>query len=286
MTLVQWTYDDGYNAYRASGETVPSLPPGYYWLATDHNSRLLFYPSSARKDTLLQFPDSVTKDVISGISDFWDREETFRKYGLPYKRGILLHGPAGTGKTSALQIIAREVIAAGGIVLTYHPDLFNSGYSALREIQPDTPLVVFIEDIELYEAPEFKKTAEFLNMLDGAQKIDRTVFLATTNHPEKLSARIINRPSRFDMIIEVPHPDTEMRRMYLASLAGDDIDTERYVRDTEGMSFAHLKELFVATVILGRGYDETLARLKAMHLTPFKPSDQPSSNGVAAGQYL
>jgi AAA+ superfamily predicted ATPase len=287
MAFTQWTNDDQWNAYRASTETVSDLPAGYYRLSTDNNNRLLFNPVPPRDDTLLQFPDSAAGDVISGITDFWSREKTFRKYGLPFKRGILLHGPAGTGKTSTLQIIARKVIAMDGIVLNYHPDYFNLGYRNFREIQPETPLVVFIEDIELYESTDFKNMSGFLNMLDGAENIDRVVFLATTNHPEKLSARIINRPSRFDMTIEVPPPSIQTRRLYIESLAEhEEIEVERYVKDTEGFSFAHVKELFVATMILGRGYEESVARLKAMHLTPWKPSDQPSANGAVSGQYL
>ncbi len=283
----QWVYDDTLSGYRTIGKTVPCLPAGYYELITDGNGRLYFRTVPSRDDTLLRFPNSAARDVIDGIADFWNREKVFRRYGLSYKRGILLHGPAGTGKTSALQIIAREVISRDGIILIYNPGLFNFGYRTLRGIQPDTPLVVFIEDIELYESSEFKNMVSFLNMLDGAENIDRVVFLATTNHPEKLSARIVNRPSRFDIVIEVPPPDKEVRRLYIQSLAvHEEVDVERYARDTEGMSFAHLKELFVATMVLGNRYEETVARLKAMRLTPYKPSDQPSANGVPTGIYM
>ena len=284
----QWRLDPDAGAYYPSSKTNRKLPAGYYELNADSNGRIFFKPVPARDDTLLRFPDSAAKTVIDGITDFWDREETFREYGLPFKRGILLYGPAGMGKTSTLQIIAREVISKGGLVLNYHHNLFSYGYRALRAIQPGTPLVVFIEDIELYENQDTignaNTTSAFLNMLDGAENIDRVVFLATTNHPERLSARIINRPSRFDVTIEVPYPDKEMRTIYLSSLGGD-IDTGRYARDTEGMSFAHIKELFISTVILGNGYDETLARLKAMSLAFHRPSDQPSASG-AQGQYL
>lgn len=289
MAFSQWTYSPEYNAYFPTRETVPVLPPGYYNLGTDSANRLYFAPVTARDDTLLQFPDSVAGEVVKGINDFWSREEAFRKYGLPFKRGILLHGPAGMGKTSTLQLIAREVVSQGGVVMPFHVSLFERGYRLLRDIQPGMPLVVFIEDIEMYEASEgYKDAASFLNILDGAESISRTVFLATTNHPEKLSARIINRPSRFDMIIEVLHPDKEMRRLYLASLAShDEIEVDRYVQDTEGMSFANIKELFIATMILGNSYEESLARLKAMSLSPYRPSDQPSANGLQkTGQYL
>lgn len=285
MSYTQWIHEQDGNRYRPCGQTISVLPPGYYQLVIDDNRRLNFEVLPARNDELLRFPGSVAKDVIDGITDFWDREEAFRAYGLPYKRGILLHGPAGMGKTSALQIIAREVIARGGIVLQYDPDLFGAGYRLLRVLQPDTPLVVLIEDVDMYDTLDFRKSAEFLNMLDGAENMDKVVFLATTNHPERLSARIVNRPSRFDITLEVPHPDIRMRRLYLTSLAEHEgIDVERYARDTEGMSFAHIKELFIATVILGRSYEEVIARLKAMSLAVYRSSDQPVPNG--AGHYM
>jgi SpoVK/Ycf46/Vps4 family AAA+-type ATPase len=106
--------------------------------------------------------------------------------------------------------------------------------------------------------------------LDGVNQIDKVVYLATTNYPERLGARIINRPSRFDKRFKIGHPNEESRKMYLEHLIGRDkinnlkIDIDKWVEDTEDFSLAHIKELFTAVVILGDNYEESVETLSEM----------------------
>src|SRR5690606_20025391 len=103
-------------------------------------------------------------------------------------------------------------------------------------------------------------------LLDGVEELHKVVFIATTNYPERLEDRIINRPSRFDIRIKVDRPAAEARRLYLESLLHEDdsIDVASFVRDTDGLSLAHVKELFIAVHILGGDYREAVARIQSM----------------------
>lgn len=270
----QWARMSG--RYSLIGDTVPVLPAGYYDLGTEQE-RLYFIPIRSRADKLLRFPHAEVDTVIDEIERFWAREETFAKFGLPYKRGILMYGPPGSGKTSALQLIARDVVDRGGIVVVWDTELFLHAYRQVRLVQPETPMVVLMEDLDAIL--DGRKESQVLNLLDGAEQLHKVIFVATTNYPEKLGSRIINRPSRFDKRIHVGHPDKPGRLMYLESLIeGHDveIDLQRYVKDTDGMSLAHLKELFVATVLIGTEYDDALKHLKAMHLDRASSDDDSS----------
>lgn len=287
MPYVQWSEMPDGVGYTPAGKTVAELKPGYYDLASV-NGTIFFLPVRARSDDLLRFPDSASLEVLEGISDFWDREPIFRKYGLPFKRGILLYGPPGSGKTCTLQLIAREVVERGGIVITFEPNLFLPAYRALRDIQPDTSVVVLMEDFESLMTNESSRS-RLLNLLDGVEELHKVVFLATTNYPEKLEDRIINRPSRFDLRIRVDHPGTDARRLYLESLVHeeDNINIDQCVADTEGLSLAHLKELFVATHILGGGYDKTVQRLRSMSIDRVSSVDDKRPKGVGPfGSYV
>lgn len=126
-----------------------------------------------------------------------------------------------------------------------------------------------MEDID--SIIETNSESEVLNVLDGVNQIDKVVFLATTNYPERLGDRIINRPSRFDKRFKIGHPNAESRRIYFEFIIGGKekveelkIDLERWVNDTEEFSIAHLKELFVAVVILGDSYEDAIETLTAM----------------------
>ncbi len=269
MTYTQWSKDDN-GTYFPVGETMPSIEPGHYNLGVGPSGSY-FIPVTGRDDALLDFPDSASRNILNGVIRFWEREAVFTKYGVPFKRGILLYGPPGSGKTCTLEMVSRDVIERGGIVVSYpgHSQILLHGYRALREIQPEIPLVVIMEDFENYG-----NDTELLNVLDGVEKIHKVVFLATSNYPERLDPRILNRPSRFDVRIKVGHPVAASRRLYLENLLhpGDEMDVNRYVADTEGMSLAHVKELFVATVILSGNYEQTVVRLQQMHV------EQPNSD--------
>jgi SpoVK/Ycf46/Vps4 family AAA+-type ATPase len=264
MGYSQWNEVDGGIAFSASDQTVPKLPPGVYALQVTQGV-LYWVPVENRTDEIIRFPETPIDEVVAEIQTFWTREDEFKTHGLPYKRGILLWGPPGSGKTSTLAFLTRDVVERGGVVVMFNgPSMFTTGYRMFRMVQPDTPLVVLMEDLD--EILDHANQSEILNLLDGVEATHKVVFLATTNYPEKLGPRIVNRPSRFDRRFKIGHPNETSRRIYIESLIrpGDDVNLEQYARDTDGMSLAHVKELFVATALLGSPYDRTVRTLQAM----------------------
>lgn len=272
--LVQWTTNDGKRFVPASS-TAKKLTPGVYEIQHSNTIGIYFEQIPVLTQGLLRFPHTNSEKVVAEIQKFWEREAIFREYGLTYKRGIIMWGPPGSGKSCNIQLIMRDVVDRDGVVIKFtHPTLFNEGMRKLREIEPDTPVVVLMEDID--SILENFSESEVLNILDGINQIERAVFLATTNYPERLGGRIINRPSRFDKRFFIGHPSEESRRLYFRHIIGDDkiaelnIDLDKWVEDTEEFSIAHLKELFTAVVILGDKYEEAIETLKAMkeeHIT-------------------
>ncbi len=263
----QWSSSDG-TIFFPIGKTVRRLQPGVYEIGHCQQG-LYFEKIPVRTEGLIKFPDTKSESVVDEVQKFWDREEIFINYGLTYKRGIMLYGPPGSGKSCTVQLIMADVVERGGIVIEFRrPDLFIDGLRKLRKIQPDTPVVAVMEDIDALL--EIHNESEILNILDGVNEVDKVVFLATTNYPEKLGHRIINRPSRFDKRFKIGFPTPESRRVYFEHLIGKDnvakldIDLDRWVKDTDKFSIAHLKELFVAVVILDDKYEDAIKTLSAM----------------------
>jgi hypothetical protein len=265
---VQWTSPDGKRFFPAA-KTRDALRPGLYDVLITAESGLFFEWVPVKTEGVIRFPHTNTDFVVDEIQRFWAQRERFVRYGLTHKRGIMLWGPPGSGKSCTIQLVMKDVIDRGGVALRFGPpNLFTLGLRVLREIQPETPVVVLMEDMDSL-VQQYSET-EILNLLDGAELVDRVVFLASTNYPELLGARIMNRPSRFDRRIKVPFPTEESRRIYLGSLLSRangeaaQVDIERWSADTEGFSFAHLKELFVGVVILQNPYEETVKTLRSM----------------------
>jgi hypothetical protein len=273
---VQWTSPDGIR-FLGAGATFKELTPGYYDLCVTQQTGLYFERLNLKSDGIIEFPDSPAQVVLEEIQKFWPAEPVFRKFNLSFKRGIMVYGPPGGGKTSLFTLMILDIIKRGGIAIKFTlPDMFIAGMKILRSIQPDVPVVVIMEDIDVL-AKSLGESA-LLNVLDGAEDISRVVFLASTNYPELLGPRLINRPSRFDRRFQIPHPGDASRKLYIQSLIANDpahcagIDLDRWVAETDGFSMAHIKELFVATQILGRSFEDALETLNLMM------KDKPSSN--------
>lgn len=264
---LQWTEEHG--AYTSSGRAHQKLPPGVYDLALTQKG-IYFVPVTPRTGALLRFEDeeAIIDEVMTEVENFWDRQPHFEKYGISFRRGILLHGPPGSGKSCTLQLIAADVVKRGGVVLLWQtsPDNFLACYREFRLVQPDTPVVIFLEDIDgLFETFRARESS-ILNILDGVEAMDQTIFVATTNYIEQLAERVVNRPSRFDRLFYVGMPGPNTRREYFESLlkGDEEFQVEKAVKDTHGWSLAHLKELFTAVVIMGAPYEVAHKRINQM----------------------
>lgn len=270
--IVQWAIPvDG--IFHPSPEVTPQLPPGYYSMCQSMNGP--FFKAKGRKqdEALMRFPDADSDKVIQEIDKFWTLEERFKQDKLPFKRGMMLFGPPGSGKTCTLRIVVENLVTKNKGIVVDFPGVgtFLECYKMLRAIHPEMPLIVLMEDIDAILRRSCE--SEVLNLLDGMHDITKTIFVATTNYPEQLGSRIMNRPSRFDRKFLIGMPSAEAREMFIRSkLKNLDETTEeeikRWVKDTEGMSIAHIKELYIATKILGDTYEEAIGTLDAMRVTP------------------
>ena len=283
---VQWSIVNE-NTFTAVGNTRKVLPNGTYEIKETPDGSIIFQSIDVKTELLIKFPESNCEKVLCEIQKFWDNKSKFIDYKLPYRRGILLYGPPGSGKSCAIRLVMKDVIERNGLILQFeHPYLFTRGIRILREIQPETYVVVLMEDLD--GMIERYGEIQVLSILDGVESIENIVFLATTNYPESLNERILNRPSRFDKRYKIDLPSKQSRKVYLEHLISQsskssdiDIDINKWVKDTEDMSIAHIKELFTCVYILGNEYKETIATLKEMNEE--KPNSAEDKKGSGLG---
>jgi len=287
--MCQWNTCDGVRFF-PTGVTVKELRPGVYEAKYIPTQGHYFEKLETKTDGLIRFPETNSEKVISEIQNFWENEELFRLNRVIYKRGIILWGPPGSGKSCTIQLVVVDVMKRGGVVFKFdnHPSTFVECMRHFRVIQPTTRLVVLMEDLD--SILEKYCESEVLNILDGVEKIENVVFLATTNYPEKLGDRIINRPSRFDKRFMMPHPRAKSRKIFfdhLFSFGATDpskYDLSCWVKDTAGMSIAHLKELFISVCIQGDSYGDAIETLRAMVENPPDSSEAEPEKGIGFGK--
>lgn len=272
-----WAVHGGRN-YSACETAVDEIPPGQYTIEASDSIGIYFRRADINLDDLIELPDSVSQEVIGEIQNFWTKEQHFRKFGFLWKRGVLMWGPPGSGKTSTLQVISNLIIAEGGLsIYVSHPSLASKGLKILRSIEPTRPIVVMLEDID--SIIDIYGESDLLALMDGELQIDNIVFVATTNYPEKLDKRFINRPSRFDIVKKIGMPNAEARALYLRkkNTRLDPLEAAfelaEWVELSEGFSIAHLKELIVSVEVFECKLDDAVSRLRTMMNYKPKSSD-------------
>ena len=172
----------------------------------------------------------------------------YRELKLPYRRGVLLHGSPGNGKTSLIRAIGALNPGIPGLLVRPGENFADSQFTSVIDAWCDqAPAILVIEDLDwLFHAGRVN-VSTFLNMLDGVDRRDGGLLLiATSNHPESLDPAINNRPGRFDVAIEIRSPEAPLRREFftrsgLAMTSTESMD--RLVSATDGLSFAHLREI-------------------------------------------
>lgn len=257
------------SGFLATTQTAEKLPAAIYKLQST-NEGLLFDTHNVVTDDLLRLPDSKSDEVIAEIENFWTKREIFKKFGFSHKRGFLLWGPPGSGKTCTIAFVMQQMVKSGGIVFLGDcgPGLLSAGLKQFRQVEDGRPLVVVLEDIDTLI--QTYGESEVLSILDGESSVSNVVFLATTNYPENLDGRVVNRPSRFDRVVKIGMPNEEARLAYLKSrnLGIDDAELARWAKMTDGFSIAHLKEVVVGVMCFDNKLEDEVKRLKAMAKAP------------------
>lgn len=257
----EWLYMDEvyFPALNTKKEEV--LPPGFYSVGYEQG-KFFAIPENLELDEVYKLPNQITEKIVKEIGNFWDKKELYKEHKLVHKRGVMLVGEPGTGKTSMINLLCKQVIDNGGIV--FHISsiqeldmMFTFVKTYFRQIQPDTPIITVIEDIDNLA---LQGEHLLLSFLDGENQLEHNVVLATSNRPQELNDLLL-RPSRFDWVVEVEMPDADTRKVYFEKKQIPEDQLEAFVKNTEGYSMAHLKEVFIATQLLGYTLDEVIEKL-------------------------
>jgi len=262
--------------------TTPQVPAGIYEIVWNHSLQSYTLKKQPFKtDELYHLPSPEITDILKDIDSFWNRVDVYKKYNFIHKRGILMYGEPGCGKSGIIQLLSKLIMDKNGIVINIKDEedveSFTKFIPTFRRIEPNRPLVVILEDVDSIAGESRSQTSRLLNILDGVKQIENVVYIATTNYPEKLEERISNRPSRFDRRYRVELPNKEIREAYIKHKLNDDdlskININDWIKRTEGMSLSHLKEVVISTVVMGRSFEETIENLEGLKKRPIAKGD-------------
>lgn len=250
-------------------EKLQKLSAGIYEVSQDGDGNMLLNTFEAHTDGIIELPNSPA-ELINGEVDTFLNEEvrnSFRRYGMLYKRGLLMYGPPGTGKTSIIHLLMQTAVRKNMIVLLgIYPGWVSNVVSTIRSIENnDRPIMVIWEE---FENCTYRYEGELLNLLDGTNQLDNIFYVATTNYINKIPSRIRNRPSRFAEVIEIGAPDAALRRAFIEAKIHpeDKIDIDSWVRCTEGLAIDHIKDLIISVLVLKIPFKDAIQKLIQLNI--------------------
>ncbi len=185
------------------------------------------------------------------------KRDSFDKMGIKPVKGILLHGPPGTGKTMLAMAIANECSA--NFISVKGPEVFSKWlgeseenirfiFSKAREV---APCIVFFDEMDAVavrrgagyggdsENAADRVVNQILTEMDGIETLDRVIVIAATNRLDMIDPALL-RPGRFDYTISVPMPDLDSRKsifkIHTRSMPLGDVDLDELAKSSEGFA--------------------------------------------------
>jgi ATP-dependent 26S proteasome regulatory subunit len=205
-------------------------------------------PSLAADDVVLAA--GVLQTIEQHVVLAGSRASRLLAAGQHLKRGLLLHGPPGTGKTHTVRYLMSQLTECTVIIMSGMALRLVSQATALaRRLQPS---VVVVEDVDLIaQDRSFSYDGnpllfQLLNEMDGVGADADVTFVLTTNRVETLERALTDRPGRIDLAVEIPRPDADGRlrllRLYTRDVTVDLPDPEPLIAATEGVTASFIRE--------------------------------------------
>jgi hypothetical protein len=198
---------------------------------------------------------TIQKLIRNDYESFFAREPWFRSLRLPFRRGYLLHGPPGNGKTSVIRAMLSRPGVCGLTLNFFASEIGDNDLEGLFDrAASSAPSLIVLEDIDRAFPKQQSSGArcaisqqQLLNCLDGIATQDGVVVVATANEPTALDPAILRRPGRFDRVVLFPNPTSELRLLYLRRLSSQLMESELQaaIDLSEGFSFAQLREAYI-----------------------------------------
>ena len=210
-----------------------------------------------RDDKIIEtsYYKQLEKDMLSFIKN----EKIYNDHGIFFKRGYLLYGKPGDGKTCIIRKLMKNLFLDNALIIYCNNVPETSLINILNKEEKDRIKIFIFEDFQ--NIVNDRGIEKVLNFLDGEDSIHKMIIIGTTNYPEELPGNIVDRPSRFDYLIEFKNPSAKEIKDLYKNFSGEDLLDEN-VNKLTSFSIAAIKEICLTTIINKITIDDAIKTLQ------------------------
>ena len=220
------------------GKTIMYIPAGAEW-------RQFGYPRKHRPLNSVILAQGLTHSIVSDVQEFITNSQWYMNRGIPYRRGYLLYGPPGCGKSSFIMALAGELDYNICLLNLSERGMSDDRLNHLFSIAPEQSIIL-MEDVDAvftsreesmqtktaYDGLSRLTLSGVLNALDGVASTEGRIVVMTTNYLERLDPALI-RPGRVDVKISIDYADIyQLEQMFLRFYPNASIEKSRKFAST------------------------------------------------------
>lgn len=241
--------------------------------------------------------------ILNEANIFFNNLAIYDELKQPKKRGILLYGSPGQGKSLSIMQACKNLKEkdSGAVVINWPTseieanDVFKFFTNYSEYTSECTKLILIIEDIGGNSHEGYSRrdavSSSLLNLLDGINNVFKlpTLIISTTNHPENLMASLAQRPGRFDLMLEIESPKYNDRIALIEFIAKRSLTeeeknalNEKHNKGVEQFSVAHLQEIVMRSRLHNKSINVTVKELLD-HAKKFKLDFTKETKGIGFG---
>jgi DNA replication protein DnaC len=272
LSLQSGDYLLQYNYHKVENQHNLTIKPGCYNLTKSLSGVDIAPTEFIQKDILTTILN--TTAILNEANVFFNKLNVYEELNQPKRRGVILYSEPGMGKTASIVEIVKQLKNEdpGTVVINWPTAEIEASsvfkfFTSYSEYTTDcTRLILIIEDLGSHHEGYSRRdevSSSLLNLLDGVNNVFKlpTFILATTNFPQNLLNSLIDRPARFDLVMEVLPPKYEDRLALVEFIAKRPLIEEEknalQIKGIETFSIAHLQEI----VIRSRLHDKSLEQV-------------------------
>lgn len=235
------------------------------------------------RDIETVYLDKDVKDnIVKDIGDFFNDEDVYKLYGIPYKKTYLFEGIPGTGKSSLIFALASK-FKMNICIFSFGPDVDDAIFMKAISTLPENSILL-LEDVDALFVQRESKVKSYitfsgiLNTLDGVARRHKLITFLTTNYVKKLDSALI-RPGRIDYIVTFTYATKYQINMMFKKFRPDDNTFDEFYKKIENRKYttAILQKFFFSNRLKDNILDKVneLEEIKNIHADKNADSEPP-----------